>query len=135
MDTVLNTENIGLKTLFTIGFILLLNTLASFFYWYSTIWWFDIFMHFFGGFFASLFAVWLYGTYFSPILKTNTTIGSILLILCVVFVIGLGWEIYEIAVDYYTKAFGYVYLDGISDLFNDIAGGCVGITYLLKDKS
>lgn len=132
MDRVFNIENIGLKTLFTIGCIVCLNTLASFFYWYSTIWWFDIFMHFFGGFFVVLFAVWLYDSYISSFFKSKSTIAIILIVLCTVFLIGLGWEVYEIAVDFYTHAFGYVYLDGISDLFNDMAGGCIGCWYLLK---
>lgn len=134
MQETFQVKDIGIKTLLTIGFILFLNTIASFFYWYSTIWWFDIPMHFLGGFFIALFSFWLFSTYLIEFFNQKSITNIVLSVLGIVFIVGLGWEVYEIMIDYMTGALGYVYLDGISDLFNDMAGGCIGILYLLRSR-
>jgi hypothetical protein len=111
--------------------IVVLNTTATLFYWYSTIWWFDIPMHFLGGFFVSLLAAWVFSTYIPLSLQPKTVKEWILLILIAVFIVGVLWEAYELVVDSFTRAGEYGYLDGTSDMFNDLAGGMLGLISLL----
>ncbi len=106
-----------------IAVICVLNLLATLFYWYSTIWWFDILMHFLGGFFIGLLAYWISTSFIPARFLPTTIMGWISVLILSVCIIGFLWEAYELVVDLCTGAQGYGYLDGISDMFNDLSGG------------
>ena len=69
------------KTLFTflslvVVFIFFLNFVAGKLYWYSSIWWFDILMHFLGGFWLGLLFLWVfYKDLFNECFRLNGTSG------------------------------------------------------------
>lgn len=114
-----------------IAVICLLNAPAMLFYWYSTIWWFDILMHFLGGFFVAVLFFWIFASFVPETWSPKTQLGVLGALLLSVFIIGLAWEGYELVIDLLTGAKDYVYLDGFSDMFNDLAGGVFGFLTLV----
>ncbi len=95
------------------------------FYWYSSIWYLDMPMHFLGGVWIGLFSVYL----FPP---KEDSLKSILKILFIVLFIGISWEIFEILVDKFITQNSFNPLDTASDLFFDFAGGLFAIFYYFK---
>ena len=105
--------------------IFLTSLLANKFYWYYSIWYFDMIMHFLGGFWVGLLALYFL---ISPRLST----GTVLKILLVILGVGLGWEIFEILVDKALAENPFNLPDTVSDIFFDLAGGMVAIVYYFK---
>lgn len=73
-----------------------LHFLAFEFYFYWTFWWFDILMHFLGGLWISLMALWVlflsgYITQFHLSYRSAFFVA-----IFSVIVIGIGWELFEI---------------------------------------
>ncbi len=126
----INKEKLLKRMLFMVFFVFGLNSLAMKFYWYSMIWWFDMPMHFLGGFFVGL--AWMF--VFLP--KDFTYQGgwgkSIFKIILGVLLIGVLWEIFEILVDKTISQNPFNTLDTISDICFDVAGGFTAIFYFLK---
>jgi len=112
-----------------IVFIFLVNLLAIKFHWYYVIWWFDMPMHFVGGFFISLAVLWLY-FYRNPWL--NLKVNPIFISLLSVFIIGVLWEIFEFSLDQFFAINLLSPIDSLSDLFFDLSGGIVGTMYFLR---
>lgn len=106
-------------------FIFLLNYLAMTFYWYSSVWYLDMLMHFLGGFWVALASIYL----FPP---KNSSLESILKIFFVVLMVGVGWEMFEILVDWFITGNSFNFLDTASDLFFDLSGGLCAVLYSLK---
>lgn len=107
-------------------FIFLANAVANKFYWYSSIWYFDIFMHFLGGFWVGILALYVVrAKEISP-----TLLGKII---SAVLIIGLGWEIFEIVVDRVISRNAFNALDSSADIFFDCAGGVAAVFYYLKN--
>lgn len=117
---------------FIIILIVLLNTFATSFYLYSTLWWFDIPMHFLGGVFTALLSLWFFVRVVPARFLPNTLWGWVITVLLSVFIVGLAWEMYELIVDLITGAGDYVYLDAFSDLWNDLAGGCFSLVCFIS---
>ncbi|OGI60696.1 hypothetical protein A2641_02230 [Candidatus Nomurabacteria bacterium RIFCSPHIGHO2_01_FULL_37_25] len=113
-----------IKTLiYLIFLIFLVNFFANKFYWYSSIWYFDMIMHFLGGFWVGL-------AYFYIFLLQNMSSRLIFKILFSVLIIGVGWEVYEILVNDILAQNPFNYIDTVSDLFFDLFGGLCAILYL-----
>ncbi len=106
-------------------FIFVLNFLANKFFWYSSIWYLDMIMHFLGGLWLGLFAFYLFR-------EENISFRLIFKILLFVFIVGIGWEIYEVLVDKVVTQNSINVLDTSSDLFFDLSGGLYAILYLWK---
>lgn len=106
-------------------FIFITNFLAGKFHWYSSLPWFDMFMHFLGGFWLALGIMYV----FPPKIKSSI---SILKILLGVLVIGLIWEFFEIIVDANFSKNIFDLEDTLSDLCFDLAGGLVALFYFFK---
>lgn len=103
-----------------VSFIFILNFIAGKLYWYSSIWWFDILMHFLGGFWLGLVFLWfLYNDLHKPQLSKDNFIK---LILGVLFV-GFGWEIYEIIVNDLLAKNTFDLFDTSLDMICDLTGG------------
>ena len=109
-----------------LGFIIfLLNYLAVQFYWYTSIWYFDIIMHFLGGIWVGFMIIW----FLKIKLISSKTILQIIL---GVFLIGVLWEFFEIILNDYTTQNPFNILDTVSDIFCDLAGGTFATLYFLK---
>lgn len=109
------------------------NTMALFFHWYRLIWWFDMPMHFMGGFFLVWLVLYVYNKFFSINSDFILSRSLIKKILVWAFIIGLGWEWFEWGADLYTGAGVMHMLDSYSDLFFDMAGAYTAI-FMLKYK-
>jgi len=110
-----------------------LHVVASEFYLYWTLGWFDNVVHLIGGFSMGLFAVWIY--YISGIFpktipsRKKVIITSFLSVL----VIGVSWEIFEYVNGITQSTEGYR-LDTFHDLISDLAGGLIAGDYASQRK-
>lgn len=102
----------------------IINKLAWKFYWYSSIWWFDIPMHFLGGVWLGLFFLYLFS-------RLNFVKSRILLTIFGVLVVGILWEFFETHLNEISKD-EFNILDTVSDVLFDLAGGLCAIFYFLK---
>ncbi|MDQ3076272.1 MAG: hypothetical protein M3Q34_04045 [bacterium] len=125
MEPTINRKKLSMRLGFVTFFMYFLNTIAVKFYWYSSIWWFDMFMHFLGGVWVGLILLWVFP---SKSLNKNYFMKIILGILAV----GLAWEVFEY-IFYNTIAQNPFDLkDTISDIFFDMMGGVVSVFYFSK---
>lgn len=113
--------------LYLILFICIINFLANKFYWYSAIWYFDILMHFLGGFWLGLAFI-----YFFLSKLDSLSFKSVAPILFFVFFIGLGWEVFEYLFNNLIAQNPFDILDTSSDVVFDLIGGFLSILYFLK---
>jgi hypothetical protein len=126
-----------IKTLaILIFFVFAVNFLANKFYWYSSIWYFDMIMHFLGGSVVAFVYFWLFSM---PILKFQDYIQSdgldvrfILRTIIFVFFVGVAWEFFEYTFNNVIAKNTFNLLDTISDIFFDLAGGVFAIFYFYK---
>lgn len=125
------TEKLLRRSALLVLFIFFLNTLATFFFWYSRIWWFDMPMHFLGGLFIGLISVFLFEKYVRPRRPIARFISSpALFYIGVVAVIAVGWEYYELFIDMYFGTHAIHLLDTLSDICFDLAGGATSLLYI-----
>lgn len=122
-------------TLFFLA-IAAIHAAAVYFYLYWIIGWFDVVMHFMGGMWLSLIAIWF--LYFSGKLDFNKNFFLVLvIILGIVALGGVLWEFFEFSfdkiflgkIDKYAVRIGLAQLsltDTLSDLFFDLLGGLAG---------
>lgn len=122
----MNSKKLLIRLISLIFFIFLLNYLAMEFYWYSSIWYLDMPMHFLGGFWLGLIAIFLFSL-------RDDILKSIFKILFVVLFLGIGWEVFEIVVNNYITQNYFNYVDTISDISFDLAGGLFAVLYYLKN--
>jgi len=124
------------KKLITVGsffgiFIFIMNILANLFYWYTSIFWFDMFMHTLGGVFIAI----VFGAIFQNKFSTFSSQKFFLFLISLVFVIGVFWEGYEYVVQYFIKNVHLADLpDSISDLVCDVVGGSLGALFVITSK-
>ena len=115
--------NIKIATISTFVLMAILHFIAVTFYFYWTIWWFDIMMHVVGGFLAGLVFV---GVLYRADFSRSVLIGSIF---AGSVIIGTLWEIFEYKTGMtFVGSENYV-VDTVSDLMSDVAGGL--IAYLM----
>jgi len=121
-----------LSTFVLIAIIAILHLTAYVFFWYWTLWWFDILMHFLGGVWVGLSALWFF--YLSGyVVRPKTDFKTMFLfVLASIIAIGVLWEIFEFAVGAYDKA-NYA-LDTTIDLTMDIIGSMIGLFIFMRLK-
>ena len=108
--------------------LFVVNALASTFYWYVSIPWFDMPMHTIGGMFVAV----LGGAFLRKQLRGRSAYEVFILIVLFVFVIGLAWEYYEYIVQFYIKNVHLAdTVDSISDLICDMLGGILGAGFVI----
>ncbi len=108
-----------------IVFIFVANFLANKFYWYYSVWYFDMIMHTFGGMWLGFAAQYLYKV---RDLSTHT----ILKVLLGVLFVGVGWEVFEIIFNNIIAGSAFNTLDTCSDVFFDLTGGCLALLYVYR---
>ncbi|HWA32279.1 MAG TPA: hypothetical protein VG694_02425 [Candidatus Paceibacterota bacterium] len=106
-------------------FIFFVNFIAMKFHWYYSMWWFDMPMHFVGGFWAGLLVACIYP-------PEDVSFKSVFKFALLVLAIGIAWEIFEIFIYDYFKIQPFNTLDTISDILFDISGGLLSIIYISK---
>jgi len=128
-----NIRNLLFKNIVGIFFV---NVVASLFYWYYTIWWFDMPMHFWGGTFILFGTVYLFYIFYRGTQNSILviSINKIVSILFISFLVYLLWEVFEYMVNEYTQSLIISPLDSVSDIFFDLSGGIFALIYLVKNK-
>lgn len=101
-----------------------INKIASMFYLYWTIGWFDNLVHFLGGFTIGLFFIWI--CFVSGVFSKNYPgrKKAILYSVVGVLIVGIGWEIFEY-VNGLTQSTESYSLDVAHDLISDILGAII----------
>src|SRR3989344_3578880 len=84
----MNRKRILKHLVFLMFFLFILNLIAQEFYWYFTIWYFDIIMHFLSGFWVGLFFLYVF-------YNENLFLKQILTVILGVLLIGVLWEAFE----------------------------------------
>ena len=114
---------------FLVFFILFVTFIAVKLYWYYLIWWFDMPMHFLGGFFLGFLAFYLYiqATRFS-------FTRQLLYVFLFTLSIGIGWELYEIIFNNILAGVPFNTLDTLSDICFDVSGGVTAFLFLLYEQ-
>ncbi len=113
-------------------FLFLADTLAQKFYWYYSIGWFDIPVHFLGGFWVGIFFVWYFSVVRLPFLRRplrDTSAQTFRQTLLFVLFIGIAWEAGEFLTSNYIGLEAFNRIDIASDLFFDLAGGVTAFFY------
>ena len=111
----------------------ILDSLAQKFYWYYSIYWFDMLAHFLGGFLVAVFFLWYFSIVHLPFLRrpildlNKQTLWQALLF---VLFIGLCWEAGEFLTSNFIGLEPWSALDTASDIFFDLAGGTVAMFYV-----
>lgn len=113
--------------------VFILNTLANYFFWYSSMKQFDMVMHFLGGFTAALFSFWFFYKKCVLWIESGDKAKFARVLLLLVLVIALLWEVLE----YVVQAFFDVQIlatlpDSLSDIVMGFLGGILGVLYLLQ---
>lgn len=108
-------------------FLCVVNFIAIKGLWYYLFWYFDMMMHFIGGITVLLLLVYIFYDKIQSAKKF-----PVWQLLAALFIIGFGWELYEQVVANLISHNPQIYLDSISDLFFDVAGGIFGLLYIIR---
>ena len=106
--------------------LFLVNSAAVKLYWYYSIWWFDMPMHFWGGLCAGMLVLWFLAQRALPKPSFSFFWKIILGVLC----IGLLWEIFEFLFNNVIAGTPFDFLDTASDLLFDLLGGAAVFLFL-----
>lgn len=118
-------------------FIYGLDGLAQKLDWYysSSIWWFDMLVHFLGGFWVGMFFVWFFSEarlpFFRRPIRTLDQQTMLQALLFVLFV-AISWEAGEILTYNYIGQTPWSALDTSADIFLSLAGGVAALFYCLR---
>lgn len=121
----MNRKKLFIRLAVLIFLILVANFTANKFYWYSSIPYFDMIMHFLGGFWLALLFIWLYN-------KEKLNSINILKVMLSILAIGVVWELFEIIVNNSLAKNPFDAGDTLSDLFFDLFGGVCALWYVSK---
>jgi hypothetical protein len=123
---------------FLMFFIFIADIIAQKLHWYFSIWYFDMLMHFGGGFWVGLFFIWFFSIKDLPFFRLSfekIDFKLILKILLFVLFFGILWEFFEIYSHNYIGGDPFNTLDTLSDVFFDLSGGLFAMFYYLKRSS
>ena len=113
----------------TIVIVAILHFVALNFYLYWSYWWFDILVHFLGGFWIGLSALWL--IFFSGFTDKESAGFTAYFLIAIVasIIVGLGWEVFETVAKIAADPTVY-WKDTLTDLALDIIGGMLAALYV-----
>lgn len=119
-------KRLAVKAAWLVVAIFLVNLAAMKFFWYSSIWWFDMPMHFVGGVFLGLITLAMYLR-----AKKGEAVSThgFVLVVAMTLLFGIGWEIFEFGIDTFITFSQHNLLDTVSDVCFDLAGACAVFVY------
>ncbi|MEK7555946.1 MAG: hypothetical protein AAB523_01510 [Patescibacteria group bacterium] len=112
-----------------------LQTLALYFFWYWSYWWYDIMMHFLAGLWVGGMVLWAY--FFSESMKVFHPVRrshAYFMVLGITFLIGLSWELFEFSLDTFIIFQQNDLVDTMSDLGMDIVGAQAAAFYVTRAR-
>src|SRR3989338_10005060 len=111
-----------------------LHGAATIFFLYSFYWWFDIPLHFLGGFCAGLISLYFYSHLRRGNVREGATSGILLAAIFGTIIVGLGWEVFEYSAGITFNTVGNHARDTFKDLIVDILGGYGAYLYFISQK-
>lgn len=114
-------------TAFVFSFLAIVNLLSMKFYWYQAIWWFDMPMHFLGGFAVLLVISYLF---YSKLQFDFSLYRKIILLLLGAIFVGILWELFEYIFNNIIAGVPWDMIDTLSDIFWDTAGAVCAILFI-----
>ena len=116
-------------------FILILERIGVRLYWDYTTRWFDMVLHFLGGFWQAMLFIWFFSIKDLPFLRPSLDPNDAKLIykaLFFVVLIGFLWEVFEFYAKNYIGLSPFDLLDSTSDMILDLLGGGFALLYFYK---
>ena len=112
------------------------NFLADYFHLYYILWWFDMPMHFLGGFWVGGMAIWFYlfNTRVNNKLTAFNRAKKLIFYLAAVMAVSLIWELFEFSLDTFVVSRTNDIIDTLSDLFMDALGAISVLAYFSYGK-
>ena len=107
-----------------IAILAFLHLIALEFYFYWTLWWYDIMMHTLAGLSGGLAALWF--------LNTTNSVRALLLALLSVMIFGITYEVFEYIYDIISP--GSYWQDTILDLICDGLGAILASMYVMSGQ-
>ncbi len=108
----------------------ILNFYAYQSHWYWEFWWFDMIMHTLGGIWVASCALWFYyfrKTASDKLLQIPQKSSVFFIAIASIFVIGVGWELFEFNLDKFITFSIHDSIDTASDLFFDFLGSILAV--------
>lgn len=112
--------------------VFILNFLGIYLALYHILWWYDMPMHFLGGLFTGLLVLYIVLKQKSIVYLPNLKI--ILISLYFILAIGFAWELYEFFVKTIVMGQKFIFMDSLSDIFFDLAGGIEAMFIYLRHR-
>lgn len=111
--------------------VFILNSLATFFFWYEGFLWFDMLMHFFGGIVVTFFLVWLLYHLYRTWREKGAAWRIIILNSGLFILVAILWEIMEFSVQHAFDIYGVLATpaDSVSDIICGLVGSLVALLY------
>lgn len=129
-------KEIFLKLAVILYIIAALNFLADYFHLYYILWWFDILMHFLGGFWVGGMVLWFYffNIRINKKFSVSNRTGKLLLYFAAVLAVSVVWELFEFSLDTFVVSRTNDIMDTLSDLFMDALGAGSMLAYFFYGK-
>lgn len=129
-------KEIFLKLAVILYIIAALNFLADYFHLYYILWWFDILMHFLGGFWVGGMVLWFYffNIRINKRFSASGRTGKLLLYFAAVLAVSVVWELFEFSLDTFVVSRTNDIMDTLSDLFMDTLGAGSMLAYFFYGK-
>lgn len=124
-------KSLFIQLTFLLYIILALHISALYFFWYWSIWWFDILMHILGGVWVSGMTLWWYLFSYNKGEK-RSSYAMYLIPFTSVLIIGVLWEFFEFGLDTFITIQNNDVVDTLSDIGSDISGGFLAVLYILR---
>ncbi|MDO8483079.1 MAG: hypothetical protein Q7S86_04665 [bacterium] len=115
-------------------FVAFLHVAATMFFLYSFYWWFDIPLHFLGGFCAGLISLYFYSYFHRRTAVSMRPSRGLLVAIIGTVMVGLAWELFEYFAGITFNTVGDYPIDTVKDLIMDILGGYAAYLYFIAQK-
>ena len=125
-------KSILFTTFYLVALVGILNYIANLFYFYWTVWWFDILMHLLGGVAIGLLSIWLLSE-MSFLFKRRVDRDQVIMTsLITVIIVGIAWEVFEYIFRLTDLVNNYgldVFVDLVADTCGALLAGLIGSRY------
>ena len=99
-----------------------------------TFWWFDMVLHFLGGFWVGMIVFLIWNHYFG--ISALSRVKVIVLVIAGTLLVGIAWEVFELYFGVTSLSDGAEYnTDTLSDLVLDVCGGFFATLYAYNLES
>ena len=131
----MNRKKLLKHLVFLMFFILILERIGVTLHWDYTTWWFDMVLHFLGGFWQGMLFIWFFSIKDLPLLKPPLDPHDPKLVYKTIFfvlLIGILWELFQFYTKNYIGIYPFDIVDTTSDIFFDLAGGALALLYYFR---